>query len=59
MQRDFLPHTQSGYTALIEPGTNSRMAYLGMQVGAGNWKHLAEVGGWARSRKQPLLGSML
>lgn len=41
------------------PGPNSGMAYLGVQVGAGNGKHLAEVGGWACSRKQALLGSML
>lgn len=24
-----------------------------MRVGAGNWEHLGEVGGWARARKQP------
>lgn len=41
------------------PGPNSGTAYLGVRVGAGNGKHLAEVGGWACSRKQALLGSML
>lgn len=46
------------YTVPVEPGTNSRMAYLGMRVGAGNWKHLVEMGGWAPSRKL-LLRSML
>lgn len=47
------------YTVPVEPGTTSRMAHLGMRVGAGNWKHLVEIGGWVRSRKQLLLRSML